>query len=240
MEWEGLLPLTTYQFRVAASNRLGTGPWSSIVNVTTGLPAPPEAPSEIFLDNVTEALIAVQWPHAVSKGVPVLSYELERDDWWLTKDFYNTYKGPNRSFIETSALLPASTYTFRARALNVAGPGPYSDPVNFTTNGKGGCGNAEDMKVFFDTKTTMKAAIQSAIIGCLTKPRECVVDDIHTNVGLSIPCAQCWAEEASCTLANCWAPCLAPKSQACADCSQRECFPACVVCSGVPTWAYPP
>jgi len=124
---------------------------------------------------------------------------------------YTTMKNNTLYYAETAALLPASTYTFQVRATNIGGAGPFSAPFNFTTNGKGGCGNEDDIKVFFSTKTTMKSSIQGAIISCVGKGQASVVAEIRKRVGLSLTCAQCWAEEAQCTIRSCMIECIAPK-----------------------------
>ena len=54
------------------------------------------------------------------------------------------------------------------------------------------------------------------------------------------PCAGCWADEGLCTVGHCLLPCANPTSAACAACSEAHCFPACVACSGLPRWAFPP
>ena len=86
----------------------------------------------------------------------------------------------------------------------------------------------------------MKGDIQLCLLKCVAGGEDCVVKCINEKVGLSSQCASCWYYEGRCTLAKCIQPCLNPNSQACADCSKRECFPDCVKCSGIPMVFFPP
>lgn len=112
--------------------------------------------------------------------------------------------------------------------------------MSFVTSDNGNCGNAADIRTFYLTKTSMKGDIQGCLIGCIGQGGDCAANCVHTKVGLSLTCAQCWAAEGQCTLDNCILPCLDPNSDACKQCSKDKCFPACVQCSGVPMWAFPP
>ena len=139
-------------------------------------------------------------------------------------------------------LLPASEYSVRVRASNAAGASKWGGIAVVSTNQGGHCGNPADMKVAQQTKTTMKPTIQQCLIGCSLNrsPEDCAIACIQKKQGFSHACAACWGDEGVCTLHQCVKPCLAPKSTACAQCSQDKCFPACVQCSGVPMWAFPP
>ena len=88
----------------------------------------------------------------------------------------------------------------------------------------------------------VKAAIQAALTSCiLSKDRRgCAAAKMVSDIGLTAPCAGCWADEGLCTVGHCLLPCANPTSAACAACSEAHCFPACVACSGLPRWAFPP
>ena len=88
-------------------------------------------------------------------------------------------------------------------------------------------------------RTTLKANIQSCLIRCLAGGDACAEECIMDEIGLLRPCANCWAEMGGCILARCALPCLAPQSAACQRCSEDNCFPDTVACTGVPLWAFP-
>jgi hypothetical protein len=155
----------------------------------------------------------------------------------LTTDF----QGEAEEYTANHSMLPATVYTFRVLAANSLGPSNWSAQVNFSTDEAGFCGNPDDVAAYKATKTTMKGDIQRCLIGCaIGGSHTCVVDCIHKQVGLSLPCAMCWFNEGTCTIKKCIRPCTLPKSQACADCSEKECFPECVTCSGIAKEFFPP
>lgn len=232
-----LPPNHTFFLRMCAFNSNGSSVWGDSISFTTRpLPPPSETP-ELYLEDVTFESLKVTWANL--SGVVLYTYQLQHDDWWLQKNLYNVYQGTATSYTSNRGLLPGSMYTFRARAINEGGVGPWGKSLTVSTNEKGGCGNVEDLLIFFNSKTTMKGDIQKCIIECITGGKQCVVDCIHDQVGLSVPCSRCWGEEATCTLKNCILPCTIPTSNSCTTCSRERCFPGCVTCSGVPEWAYP-
>ena len=110
------------------------------------------------------------------------------------------------------------------------------------TGARGACGNAKDVPVYDAKRTTFKQAVQAALLACVASwnKEACVVQKLSVSPGLSAPCAKCWYAEGMCTLRSCAAACLNPASAGCAACSKEHCFPACVQCSGMPLWAFPP
>ena len=138
-------------------------------------------------------------------------------------------------------LLPASPLRFRVRATNVAGDSEWSGVMQASTDLAGFCGNAADVLTFRDSHSTLQADIQSCLIRCIFDPDQvacataCVVED----VGLSSQCSGCWSNMGLCTLQRCALPCIIPTSAACEECSERECFPDTVACTGIPMWAFP-
>jgi hypothetical protein len=101
--------------------------------------------------------------------------------------------------------------------------------------------NAPDMLVFRNSHSTLQGQIQGCLLGCALNPDpvECAASCVVTQVGLQRPCAGCWANMGRCTLDRCLLPCLNPNSDACFECSEQNCFPDTVVCTGIPLWAFP-
>ncbi|KAF6257140.1 fibronectin type III [Scenedesmus sp. NREL 46B-D3] len=70
-----LLPGTAYEYRAAALNSHGAGPWSDIGTATT-LPAAPLPPPAPQLAACTSSSLSVSWVEPYGQGSPVSSYTL--------------------------------------------------------------------------------------------------------------------------------------------------------------------
>nr|XP_056712594.1 fibronectin type-III domain-containing protein 3A [Euleptes europaea] len=76
--------------------------------------------------------IPLRWgPPAVDNGSPIISYSLEMSP-TETNEPQEVYCGPDEEFT-VSNLLPGTTYSFRLRAANAAGLGPYSEKCQHST-----------------------------------------------------------------------------------------------------------
>ena len=249
----GLEASAAYDCRVAARNSRGQSAWSPNATAHTsaaGAPGAPGTPSEL-----AGSPLVVAWAAAEARGSAVVEYSLELDDWWnatggAPSPWRTAHRGgatqadlTGMSSTAGGRLLPASTYRMRARARNAVGWGAWSAVGELhTAAGGGGCADASDLAIFHDNRSTVKAAIQAALTSCiLSKDRRgCAAAKMVSDIGLTAPCAGCWADEGLCTVGHCLLPCANPTSAACAACSEAHCFPACVACSGLPRWAFPP
>lgn len=117
-----LLPNTTYLLRACSLNSQGLGAWSATSAFQTAPAAPPTAPSDLQVVAADASSISLQWRSGVSpaSALPVLSQQLEQDNWWLDQPLAPVYEGQATAFVAAN-LLPASTYTFRASSRNAAG-----------------------------------------------------------------------------------------------------------------------
>uniref|UniRef100_A0A7S1C2F5 Uncharacterized protein n=1 Tax=Bicosoecida sp. CB-2014 TaxID=1486930 RepID=A0A7S1C2F5_9STRA len=175
------------------------------------------------------------------------------DDWWdnssaLSRPLCRTSGGNTTCTVR--GLLPATRVNLRLLAWrdtppakqNASNADAESAVGAATTGTAGGCGNAADMRAWRAAKATAKPAIQKCLVDCaLNKdPQACAGACITKAIGVSAPCAACWVAEGDCTLSHCVFPCISPGSAACKACSRQHCFPACVECTGIPEWAFPP
>jgi hypothetical protein len=242
---------TAYHCRVRALNSVGPSDWSSPVQISTlhaSAPATPGSPSISEMDS-----LLLRWGPAEERGAPVLAYELQARDWWTPDAGWVVVYNGSQPQLDTRdlplpdplyglRLLPAVPYPLRVRALSRLGPSPWGPTSNLTLlPQRGGCGMSDEA-AFRDAPAATKAGIQSGLVACVTAADRaaCAQSRIQEQVGLSAPCAACWVQEGLCSMKHCVLPCLQPASARCSRCSQASCFPACVLCSGMPEWAFPP
>ena len=244
-----------YAVRVRAMNSQGASPWSA-PNYTRTLhadrPGGPGQPA-ISADD-PQALV---WAPAKPHGDPVIRYDVVMDDWWsnstLLREVARLENGSCSASLDVRSLprppplyqqrlLPDTTYRVRVAAANARGQSAWSPAGTFRSPATGACGSRADLPIFRDRRSSLKQSIQTAIIDCALASNKtgCVVQRLQQAVGMSARCAGCWASEGLCTLKHCALPCMAPSSTACQKCSESQCFPQAVRCTGLPRWAFPP
>ncbi|QMV42433.1 fibronectin type III domain-containing protein [Cohnella cholangitidis] len=117
---KGLQPLTKHIYRVRAKNAGGTSEWSSAVTQIS-LPYPPMAPGQLAAQPAIHQ-ITVNWDPVDGAD----RYEIERDGAILNNGTKTTYTH--------DGLDPLSGHTYRVRAVNAGGKGPWSPPLDVTTH----------------------------------------------------------------------------------------------------------
>jgi len=128
----GLTNGTTYRFKVAARNQVGTGPQSVASNAATPFaPAPPAAPT-IGSATAGNGNVVVSWAAPTSTGgSPITGY--------VVTPYIGAVAQPPRTFFtptttQTITLLNnGTTYTFTVAATNAAGTGAPSAASNPAT-----------------------------------------------------------------------------------------------------------
>uniref|UniRef100_A0A8C5M1D1 Fibronectin type-III domain-containing protein 3A n=1 Tax=Leptobrachium leishanense TaxID=445787 RepID=A0A8C5M1D1_9ANUR len=120
-----LLPGKVYSFRLRTANKAGFGPFSEKCEVTTA-PGPPDQckPPQLTCKSATCALI--HWEAPNSNGADITEYRVE----WggMEGCMQICYCGPGFSH-EMRGLSPAIVYYCRVQAVNIAGPGLFSEVV---------------------------------------------------------------------------------------------------------------
>ena len=119
----GLADNTTYIFRAAAVNYIGTGPWSTASgSVTTN--ALPGSPTGVSGTPGNEE-IALSWTAPSSDGGDsITGYRVEYTPSGGSASFVNT--GSSLTSYTVSGLSNGTSYTFRVAAITAVGTGPYS------------------------------------------------------------------------------------------------------------------
>ena len=126
---------TKRYYRVAATNRVGTGPYSNLESATSiGAPATaPESPTLLRLSNVDRNQVTIAWDAPDNDGgAPVSGYEYEvappcQDQPAVNCGFTgNDIKTATGSSARISGLSTGGAYYFRVRAVNPIGTGGWS------------------------------------------------------------------------------------------------------------------
>ena len=117
----GLDPDTQYDIRVRGINSVSDGPWSNVLQASTALPAPTDAPVLSLDGSLTHNSIPIQWT-AVTHAA---EYEVQLDQVTVetTSDLSTVLAG----------LDPETEYSIRVRGINATGQGPWSNVVTETT-----------------------------------------------------------------------------------------------------------
>ncbi|XP_072180136.1 fibronectin type-III domain-containing protein 3A-like [Diadema setosum] len=118
----GLLPGRVYDFRLRSSNRVGYGPYSEPLRVSTGA-GPPDAPTDLSATCVTTSVVTLSWQKPCCNGADITEYRVEKAS--ENGTFSLAYSG-SATTCEIRALQPATYYYLRVQALNSAGHGPFS------------------------------------------------------------------------------------------------------------------
>ena len=131
----GLTNGTAYTFRVQAVNAIGSGPFSAATSPVT--PSGPTAPGTPTIGTATagNASAVVTWTAPASNGnSPITRYDVQ-----VVNNATNAQVGALRVAAATATQLTVTgltngtTYTFRVRAVNVAGAGAFSAATNPVT-----------------------------------------------------------------------------------------------------------
>ncbi|XP_049774284.1 fibronectin type-III domain-containing protein 3A isoform X1 [Schistocerca cancellata] len=129
-----LQELTTYRFRIAASNDAGLGDFSDVVEHTTSR-APPPALKAPKTTEIQQRSCLVEWNSCKPIGADPVIYQVQlarvRD-----QDYKQVYRGPETK-LQLNDLEPGTDYCVRVCPVRQANsgdlPGPYSPPGTFST-----------------------------------------------------------------------------------------------------------
>jgi len=125
---------------ITGPNGLSTTSTEATIFGSTPPPPPPQPPGQPgtpSASGVTSNSVTLTW--SASSGT-VTSYQIERATGATSTSFAQVGTSSTTSFTDTG-LSANTTYRYRVRAVNAAGPSPYSGIVNVTTSGTttGGC-----------------------------------------------------------------------------------------------------
>ena len=126
----GLSPLTTYFYRVRSFNGTGPSAWSATGSATTN-DALPLAPTALNAVAASSTSINLSWTDNASNET---GFRLERSSDGVSFTLL-TNLGPDVTSFGDTGLSPLTTYFYRVRSFNGAGPSAWSASASATTAG---------------------------------------------------------------------------------------------------------
>ena len=119
---------TTRHYRVAATNSVGTGPYSGSVSETSPPAGVPEPPADLTALPVGTQTIELSWTASTTTNLPVLGHRIERstddgDSWVVVAEDTGNDKV---YYSDTHDSLAGADVIYRVAAINILGKGPLS------------------------------------------------------------------------------------------------------------------
>ncbi|KAK7478993.1 hypothetical protein BaRGS_00029754 [Batillaria attramentaria] len=135
-----LTEMTSYEFRIFASNDAGHGPYSDTVTFTT-TKAPPPASKAPRVHKVELRSCEVEWQPCRMQGSDPITYVLQlQRPHTADHEYKQVYRGPNTHY-SLEGLEPGTEYQLRVCAIRESSdssasdiPGPFSPGTHFTTS----------------------------------------------------------------------------------------------------------
>jgi hypothetical protein len=127
----GLSAGTAYTYRVKAVNSAGSSGYTNEASATTLTPPPqiPAAPTNLSGSPASETQIIISW---LDNATNETNYIVERKTAASGYSQVGILASNSVAFADT-ALSPATTYTYRVKAINTAGDSAYSNEASATT-----------------------------------------------------------------------------------------------------------
>ncbi len=131
----GLSPLTTYVYRVRASNSAGFSEYSNEATVTTPSPAAPERPTNLTVSRLGATSLELTW---TDNSANEDGFGVERSTDGISFTLVGR-TGPDQARFEDTGVGGSTTYHYRVFAFNLGGESGRSDSVKATTKPEAVC-----------------------------------------------------------------------------------------------------
>ena len=125
----GLIPATTYFYRVRATNTEGDSTWSNVAEVTTPAGSVPDAPTDLTAVTLSLNAIELAW---TDNADDELGYEVGRSLDGVSFTLVATLPADSATWV-AEGLAPDTLYYFRVRATGEEGNSEYSNVASAST-----------------------------------------------------------------------------------------------------------
>ncbi len=129
--FSGLIPSTTYYFRVNAFNGVGTSAWSAPLVAATSPATIPLPPTNLTTSNVTQTSITLNWVDN-SNNESGFTVQIATNN-GFTQNLQTFTTGPNATSYVFTGLTPGTKYYFRVASFNAAGQSLWAPAINDKT-----------------------------------------------------------------------------------------------------------
>eukprot|EP01084_Bolivina_argentea_P095937 172456_1 len=240
-----------YNFKVNAMNADGTSlfspitpciiPSNGIQYYMCSITAPPLQISNSSIKiQTTSYQINMEWNQTTSCNnieTPILSYQLQRTDFWTNTPFTNVtlpYNGL-ALHVQINGLLAGVPYDTRLRAINRYDASQWTY-LQIITSVAGSCGNYYDTKILRDNCRQFATQAPGIWVSCNGND-ECQEKAFENQYGFSSNCSSCWVQLNDCAMGVCVKQCLQDfNPQECETCIINKCSPQTEICTGYPVW----
>ena len=97
---------------------------------------------------------------------------------------------------------------------------------------QGGCSSVDLAYICQNTEFVQNAA-NNCGLDCLNEGEDCLSACLEAQVDLTIPCVECFGEQVSCIVTNCYFVCAFGTEAACAECALENCEAGFNECAGI-------
>ncbi|KAM8867427.1 contactin-3 [Synchiropus picturatus] len=131
---DSVTPFSPFDVKVGAYNNRGEGPFSSIATVYSAEEVPSVAPKRVRARSVSATQIEVIWEALPAIPERVLGYEIVYWEDDTKPDTVGKVRvSRNFTLVNITGLKANTAFYLSVAAINTAGPGPQSAPINITT-----------------------------------------------------------------------------------------------------------
>ena len=103
--------------------------------------------------------------------------------------------------------------------------------VNYGT-AQGGC-TSVDLDYICQFTEYVQGVATDCGVNCLSEGEECLVACMEEELDLTSPCIDCFGEQVTCIVTNCYFPCAFGTDEACAECALANCEAGFNECAGI-------
>ena len=97
---------------------------------------------------------------------------------------------------------------------------------------QGGC-DSDDLNYICQFTEYVQGVASDCGIGCLSDGEECLTACMEEELDLTSPCIDCFGEQVTCIVANCYFVCAFGTEEACAECAVSNCEEGFNECAGI-------